>query len=170
MFICFTSFYLPISTFFSRSKHLKHIGCKRDVHSVIAIPASIAHILAIIIGDDIIQFIENVIGVAQSFPFLLCQLGIDGSFNNFHFVYLFSVYLYFLSLDFQNFLAQLAGLEYTANAYNISFSQSSFCDVVGFIARAGYDGKRLSLRINANVGISDRTFHTVFSLIHLPLL
>ena len=68
----------------------------------------------------------------------------------------------------QNFLAQFTGLEHTANAYNVGISQKSFCDVVGFVARAGDDGKRLSLIIDADVGISNRPYHDYFLLNTFP--
>ena len=70
----------------------------------------------------------------------------------------------FILFDFQNFLAQLAGLEHTANAYNVGISQKSFCDVVGFVACAGDDGKRLSLIIDADVSISNGSYHDYFLL------
>lgn len=74
----------------------------------------------------------------------------------------------FILFNFQNFLAQLAGLEYTANAHDVGFPQKTSCDVVGFVARAGDDGKGLSLGVNADVGISDSACHSHFLLNTFP--
>ena len=68
-------------------------------------------------------------------------------------------------LDFQNFLAQLAGLEYAANAHNVGFPQKPYCDVVGFVARAGDDGKGLPLGVDTDVSISDSACHS-YSLLN----
>ena len=68
----------------------------------------------------------------------------------------------------QNFLAQLAGLEYAANADDVGVFQKSLCDVVGFIARAGDDRNRLVSVIYADVGISDSACHSHFLLNTFP--
>lgn len=65
----------------------------------------------------------------------------------------------------QNFLAQLAGLEYAANADDVGISQKTLCDVVGFITCTGDDGNRLVSVIHADVGISDRSCHS-YSLLN----